>query len=219
MKAIGTSFAVLLWLAPLAARPQLYVDVLTPIAMSGHATSLSVNMQSTSMGMQNLRNAQGWVAAQMTIANSIQNKLYNGLKEVNGTLQNGLQVKRIYDNLTRMSSSLDDIRKEVRNAPEFSVFAVKAGDLVVRKTIELGADVADLLLSGDLNLATSGDRRRLLGNIEQNTRLLNFYLLNVKLSIRRAKRKGFWQAANPFQSYVNTDRQIFDQIVRNSKRF
>lgn len=193
-----------------------YVDVLTAPALAIYSSNIKTEQENTVDKMDKLANMQGWVATQMTYANTIQDKLYNGLKEVNGSVRNGLQIKRIYDNLSRAVTNMDAIRREVRNAPEYSVFATKSINVVVNKVTDIYSDAADIINESETNLATAGDRRRLLGSIELNTRLLNIYLINVKLTIQRAKRKGFWKSFNPFQTYVNTDKALFNQIMRNA---
>jgi hypothetical protein len=104
-------------------------------------------------------------------------------------LKNGIQVQNIYNNLSKIITNVNGIYNEVQDAPEYSIFATKSIQLVTNKATDIYTDVADLLTSGELNLATSGDRKRLLYNIENNTRLLNVYLINVKMTIRRAKKK------------------------------
>ena len=193
-----------------------YIDVLTAPALAIYSSNIKNEQQNTVDKMDKLAEMQGWVATQMTYANTIQDKLYKGLKEVNGTVRNGLQIKKIYDNLERAVKNMDAIKDEVRDAPEYSVFANKSIQVVINKVSDIYVDAADIINESETNLATAGDRRRLLGSIELNTRLLNIYLLNVKLTIRRAKRKGFWKSINPFQSYVNTDRALFNQIMRNA---
>lgn len=193
-----------------------YVDVLTAPALAIYSSNIKKEQENTVDKMDKLAEMQGWVATQMTYANTIQDKLYKGLKEVNGTVRNGLQIKRIYDNLEKSVKNMDAIRKEVRDAPEYSVFANKSIQVVINKVSDIYVDAADIINESETNLATAGDRRRLLGSIELNTRLLNIYLINVKLTIQRAKRKGFWKSINPFQSYVNTDRALFNQIMRNA---
>lgn len=195
-----------------------YIDVLTAPALTAYANQIESQQDRTINEMNNLQQAQSWVATQMTVANDIQNRVYTGLREVNGTIRNGLQVQRIYKNLESTITNMDRLREEVADAPEYSMFATRASQTVVNKSTDIYTDVADLLTTGDLNLATSGDRRRLLYNIEQNTRMLNVYLINMRLSIKRAKRKGWWQSINPFQTYVNTDKQLFDQILNNAGR-
>lgn len=193
-----------------------YVDVLTAPALAIYSSNIKKEQENTVDKMDKLANMQGWVATQMTYANNIQDKLYKGLKEVNGTVRNGLQIKRIYDNLSRSVTNMDAIRREVRDAPEYSIFATKSINVVVNKVTDIYSDAADIINESETNLATAGDRRRLLGSIELNTRLLNVYLMNVKLTIQRAKRKGFWKSLNPFQTYVNTDKALFNQIMRNA---
>lgn len=193
-----------------------YIDVLTAPAMALYASQIKNEQEKTVDEMNKLQQAQAFVSSQMVLANDLQNKVYKGLKEVNGTLKNGIQVQNIYNNLNKIITNVNGIYDEIQDAPEYSVFAYKSVQLVTNKATDIYTDVADLLTSGELNLATSGDRRRLLFNIENNTRLMNVYLINVRWSIKRAKRKGFWKSINPFQTYVNTDRQIFQQILNNT---
>jgi hypothetical protein len=193
-----------------------YIDILTAPSMALYASQIKKEQEKTVDQMNKLQQAQAFVSSQMVLANNLQNKVYKGLKEVNGTLKNGIQVQNIYNNLNKIIANVDGIYGEVQDAPEYSVFAYKSVQLVTNKTTDIYTDVADLLTSSELNLATSGDRRRLLFNIENNTRLMNVYLINVRWSIRRAKKKGFWKSINPFQTYVNTDKQIFQQILNNA---
>lgn len=193
-----------------------YIDVLTAPAMALYASQIKNEQEKTVDEMNKLQQAQAFVSSQMVIANDLQNKVYKGLKEVNGTLKNGIQVQNIYNNLSKIITNVNGIYDEVQDAPEYSVFAYKSVQLVTNKATDIYTDVADLLTSGELNLATSGDRRRLLFNIENNTRLMNVYLANVRWAIKRAKKKGFWKSINPFQTYVNTDKQIFQQILNNA---
>lgn len=193
-----------------------YIDVLTAPAMALYASQIKNEQEKTVDEMNKLQQAQAFVSSQMVLANDLQNKVYKGLKEVNGTLKNGIQVQNIYNNLNKIITNVNGIYDEVQDAPEYSVFAYKSVQLVTNKATDIYTDVADLLTSGELNLATSGDRRRLLFNIENNTRLMNVYLINVRWSIKRAKKKGFWKSINPFQTYVNTDKQIFQQILNNA---
>ncbi|REC60445.1 hypothetical protein DRF65_20495 [Chryseobacterium pennae] len=193
-----------------------YIDVLTAPAMALYASQIKNEQEKTVDEMNKLQQAQAFVSSQMVIANDLQNKVYKGLKEVNGTLKNGIQVQNIYNNLSKIITNVNGIYDEVQDAPEYSVFAYKSVQLITNKATDIYTDVADLLTSGELNLATSGDRRRLLFNIENNTRLMNVYLVNVRWAIKRAKKKGFWKSINPFQTYVNTDKQIFQQILNNA---
>lgn len=193
-----------------------YIDIMNAPAMMIYASNIKNEQENTVDKMEELKEAQGWVAAQMTYANNLQDKLYKGLREVNGTVRNGLQIKRIYTNLEKTVGNIDAIQKEIRGYPEYSVFATKAINNVTDKVIDIYSDAADIINDSDTNLATAGDRRRLLGSLETNTRVLNIYLMNVRWTIKRAKRKGWWNSINPFSSYVETDKAIFNRIITNS---
>lgn len=193
-----------------------YMDILTAPAMAAYANQIKNEQEKTVTEMKKLQQAQAFVSAQMVVANDIQNNVYKGLREVNGTLKNGIQIQNIYNNLNKIITNVNSIYTEVQDAPEYSVFAYNSVQLVTNKATDIYTDVADLLTTGELNLATSGDRRRLLYNIENNTRLLNVYLINVRWTIKRAKKKGFWKSINPFQTYVNTDKALFQQILNNA---
>lgn len=193
-----------------------YIDVLTAPALSVYASNIKTEQKNTVKKMTKLNELQAWTATQMVLVNKTQDKIYKGLKEVNGTVQNGLQVTRIFANLTKSVDYMDDVYDEVQNSPEYTVFATKSINTVVKKVADIYTDVADIINDSDTNLAFAGDRRRLLYNIEYNTKMLNIYLITVKLTIQRAKRKGFWKSLNPLENYYNTDKAIFQSILNNS---
>lgn len=193
-----------------------YVDIMTAPAMLVYAGNLKSSQEKTIDEMSAIKQKQAWLTSQMVLVNDVQNKVYKGLSQVNSVVSNGLQLKRIYDELSKMPGNLQGVYQEVSSQPEYSVFGVKAGQLVYNKSIEYYAEVSELLSSGEFNLMTSGDRMLLLESLEQKTRMLNFYLINIKYSIMRAKAKGWWRAINPFQDYMDTDKAIFDQIINQA---
>jgi len=196
-----------------------YVDVLTPVALTAYSDVIKTEQKNTQQKMTQLKEAQAAVAAGMAVANNIQNKIFNGLSEVNGTLSNGLQIKRIYDNMLLSEQTLDRIWKLTTDAPEYSIFAVKSAQMLANQTVRVYTDAADILTSGELNLATSGDRRLLLATIEHNTQKIYLCLLEMECSIQFAKYRGFWKAINPFQGYINTDKAIYTEILNKVGRF
>lgn len=190
-----------------------YIDVLTAPALALYGNSLNKKQKEQLDQMNKLQERQAWVATQMSLANDIQDKVYKGLREVSGTLSNGLQVKNIYANLERTVTYLDQLKETAKDDPEFIIFANKAIKQAVDNSTQIYANIADLLTSSETNLATAGDRRKLLYAIEQEVRAMNIYILSVKMTIDRAKRRGFWYSINPFQEYVNADAQIFENIM------
>jgi len=193
-----------------------YVDIMTAPAMLVYAGNLKNSQEKTIDEMSGIKQKQAWLTSQMVLVNDAQKKIYKGLSEVNSIVSNGLQVKRIYDELIKLPQNLQGVYQEVASQPEYAVFGVKAGELVTKKSVEYYGEVAELLSSGEFSLMTSGDRMLLLESLELKIRMLNFYLINIKYSIMRAKAKGWWRAINPFQDYMDTDKAIFDQILNQA---
>lgn len=196
-----------------------YIDIMTAPAMTVYSNTLKQGQNATKKEMGFIKEKQAWLNSQMVIANNIQNKVYKGLTEVNGIVANGLQAKRIYEQLKEMPKNLEAVYQECADKPEYAIFGAKAGQLVYNKSIEYYTEIAQLLSGGELNMMTSGDRMLLLEHLERKTTMLNFYLINMKYAIMRAKAKGWWRAINPFQDYITTDKAIFDQIIQQSSMF
>ena len=51
----------------------------------------------------------------------------------------------------------------------------------------------------------------------KNVKKLKLWLLAIKLNLERAERLGFWNAINPFQGYINTDKSIVENIMKKYK--
>lgn len=191
----------------------IYIDPTTTLALKLYSDNLEKQQEKTIDQQTKLQQAQTWVSSQMAVANAIQNKVLKGLNEVSGTLKNGVQVVSIYQELERCIQYSGDILELTRDKPHYAVFGVKASQKAYEQVIKLSTDVTDLLQPGELNLATSGDRYKLLFSVSQNVMMLKIWLLATKLNIERAIRLGWFQSINPFQGYINTDLSIVQNIM------
>lgn len=190
-----------------------YIDPTVTAAMILYSENLKSRQNKTIDEQSKLQQAQTLVASQMAVANSIQNKLLKGLQEVSGTLRNGIQVVNIYNEINHCIQYSGDIVELTQNKPQYAVFGAQASQKTYQQAVKLTTDVSDLLQSGELNLATAGDRYRLLFSVSQNVIMLKIWLLSTKLNIERAIRLGWWQSVNPFQGYMNTDKSIVENIM------
>lgn len=78
-----------------------YIDPAVTGAMILYSENLKAKQEEVIEETSKLKQAQTWVGTQMAAANEIQNKILKGLSEVSGTLQNGIQVKEIYNELNK----------------------------------------------------------------------------------------------------------------------
>ena len=207
------SITVLLFTGTFAFAQNTYIDVTTTLALKLYSDNLENQQEKTIEQQTKLQQAQTWVSTQMAVANNIQNKVLKGLNEVSGTLKNGVQVVSIYNELDRCLQYSNDILTLTGDKPQYSVFGVKATQKAYEQVIKLSTDVTELLKPGELNLATAGDRYKLLFSVSQNVTMLKIWLLATKLNIERAIRLGWFQSINPFQGYINTDMSIVQNIM------
>lgn len=195
-----------------------YIDPTVTAAMILYSENLKAKQNEVIDETTKLQKAQAWVGSQMVVANDIQNRILKGLNEVSGTLQNGIQVKQIYSELEKCYKYSNEVGYLASRNPEFAIFGVKASQKTYEQSLKIVTDVTELLKSGELNLATAGDRYRLLHNISENVKNLKLWLLAIKMRIERAINVGFWNAINPFAGYINTDKSIVENIMRRYER-
>ena len=86
-----------------------YIDPAVTAAMILYSENLKAKQNDVIDETSKLKDAQTWVGTQMVAANDIQNKILKGLKEVSGTLQNGIQVKEIYSELNKCYNYSSDV--------------------------------------------------------------------------------------------------------------
>lgn len=195
-----------------------YIDPTVTAAMILYSENLKAKQNDVIDETSKLKEAQAWVGTQMVAANDIQNKILKGLKEVSGTLQNGIQVQEIYTELNKCYSYSSQIVQLASAHPEYIVFGTKATQKTYEQSLKIVTDITDILTSGEQNLATAGDRYKILHSIAGNVKNLKLWLLAIKLRLEKANRLGFWNSINPFAGYINTDKGIVEGIMNKYKR-
>ncbi len=195
-----------------------YIDPTVTAAMILYSENLKAKQNEVIEETSKLKDAQTWVGTQMVAANDIQNRILKGLKEVSGTLQNGIQVQQIYSELNKCYNYSSDVVQLASQHPQYAIFGTKASQKTYEQSLKIVMDVSDILASGELNLATAGDRYKILHNISENVKNLKLWLLAIKLRLEKANRLGFWNSINPFARYINTDKGIVENIMNRYKR-
>ena len=208
-----------LFLFSLSANAQLYADPTTAWALDNYANRLEEGQEKIEKEQNRLQKAQAFIATQLAAANEIQNKVYKGLTEVSTTLSNGVQIKRIKDDIEECLKYADGIKKMVRKHPQYAPFGAKAAERAKEQILKIIAEIAGAIEGGADKLATAGDRYRLLDNIENQIVGLKLSLISIQLALENVERIGILRALNPFQGYIDTDKDIIENIIRKYKSF
>ena len=209
----------LMLLLPLASTAQVYVDPGTTAALYSYAKDLENGQEKIEKEQNKLQKAQAFIATQLAAANEIQNKIYKGLSEVSGTLQNGMQLKRIREELKESLEYYREVNTMIQRHPQFAPFAHKAMKGAYEQALQLGTEIISVTTGGKDQLATAGDRYMLLSRIESKIVGLKLWFLTMQISMQNVERMGIIRALNPFQTYIDTDKDIIQNILERYKNF
>lgn len=198
----------------------LYVDPATAGAVNGYSSQLKSGQNKVIDKQDKLQKAQLFIAAEMERINTIQGKIYKGLSEVSGTLSNGLQVNRIlFTEIPECYDYIKEIKRLALRHPQYSVFASKAASRAYEEAAAIAAEVSSIIAEGEDKLATAGDRWIVLSSIEHKIQMFKLWLLAIKMSFESIEEAGFWRSVNPFQGYINTDKDIIQNIMDKFKQY
>ena len=208
---------ILLFLPYIGSAQKIYMDPVTAGAMVGYAVILKGGHERAEKEQDKLQKAQTFISAQVTLVKKVQDKVYKGLSEAGGTIQNAIQVKNIGEETKQCVEYSKSISQLVERHPQYAIFGAKATQRCYEQTLKIANEMSNILADGETNLATAGDRYRVLDNIEHQVRMLKIYLISVQLALENAEYAGFWRSINPFQGYIDTDKDIIQNIMQKFK--
>ena len=208
---------ILLFLPYIGSAQKIYMDPVTAGAMVGYAVTLRGGHERAEKEQDKLQKAQTFISAQVALVKKVQDKVYKGLSEAGGTIQNAIQVKNIGEETKQCVEYSKSISQLVERHPQYAIFGAKATQRCYEQTLKIANEMSNILADGETNLATAGDRYRVLDNIEHQVRMLKIYLISVQLALENAEYAGFWRSINPFQGYIDTDKDIIQNIMQKFK--
>ena len=208
---------ILLFLPYIGSAQKIYMDPVTAGAMVGYAVTLKGGHERAEKEQDKLQKAQTFISAQVALVKKVQDKVYKGLREAGGTIQNAIQVKNIGEETKQCVEYSKSISQLVERHPQYAIFGAKATQRCYEQTLKIANEMSNILADGETNLATAGDRYRVLDNIEHQVRMLKIYLISVQLALENAEYAGFWRSINPFQGYIDTDKDISQNIMQKFK--
>jgi len=197
---------------------QIYFDPAVSGAQAAHSAIIEKQLNTTNEKLTLIERGQLAVTGNLTVVNSMQEKIYKGLSEVSSVLTNLSNVKEIARIANGISSDVDDIMKLANENPAFLLFAEQNATLFQQRATALALEVSNFALKGGAdNLMDAGERSKILNTILDDLVILRSYTYGMYRSMYFARLKGFLRSANPFQGYIEMDVAIVDDIVKNRK--
>lgn len=216
---MGKLYLILLLLLlghPLQA--QIYVDPAVAAATGAHAAVINRQLNNTNNNLTLIQRGQLAVTGQLVIVNDLQDKIFKGLSEVSSVMRNLLAVKDIAD----ISA---DIVRDVNRAlgiagtnPVLLLFAEQGAREFKTRATALATEVSAFIMQGGKgNLMDSGERAKLLNRIVTELTILRGVAYGMYRTMYWAKQRGILNSLNPYAGFINIDKRIADDIVRNAK--
>lgn len=144
--------------------------------------------------------------------------VYNGLANVNSALKDGLEVKYMATITADMISYLQQALALAKSQPYLILFATNIADEMKLRAVGMVGEVSTYVLkSGDNVLADYNSRDQLLKKITTTLQILDGLAYGAWRAMYWAKERGIIASVNPWENYINQDKNFVQQIINNAK--
>lgn len=211
------TIAVLLQLNVLA-YGQTYVDPAVAAATGIHAGIMNTQLDNVNDNLTLIQRGQLAVTGQLAIVNDMQDKIYRGLSEVSAIVRSLLGIKEIADISLDIVNDLDRAMDIARANPALLLFAQAGAREFRTRATNLAAEVNSFILrSGKDNLMDAGERAKLLNRVQTELTIIRGVSYGMHRSMYWAKQRGILASLNPYSGFINIDKRIAEDIIRNSR--
>jgi hypothetical protein len=195
-----------------------YVDPAVAGATAAHSAVINSQLKATNERLTLIERGQLAITGNLTIVNSMQDKIYKGLSEVSSILTNLSNVQEIARIATGIYGDLNEVVNLAGENPALLLFAERNAVLFQQRATSLALEVSSFVLKGGAdNLMDAGERSKLINQILTEMVILRSYTYGMYRAMYFAQMKGFIKALNPFQGFINVDIQLAKDIARKAK--
>jgi len=148
----------------------------------------------------------------------VQTMIVNSLTQVNEGFKDAIQVKMIAEAVLDISSVSAEAFQLASGNPVLFLFAEEYTAQAKTRSIKLVTEVSSLILKeGDNLLMNYNVRDELLNSVQKELQVILALVLSAKNSIYWAKTNGLIRSLNPFQSYLNRDLGLINELIIKQK--
>lgn len=197
---------------------QIYIDPAVAAATGVHAGVINGQLNTTNNNLTLIQRGQLAVTGQLVIVNDLQDKIYKGLSEVSAVVRNLLAIKDISEISTDIVRDVNKAMDLAGSNPVLLLFAEEGAREFKSRATALAAEVTSFVTrGGGQNLMDSGERAKLLNRIVTEMTILRGVAYGMYRSMYWAKQRGILNSLNPYAGFINIDKRIADDIIRNAK--
>ncbi|WP_426330083.1 hypothetical protein [Pedobacter sp. R-06] len=147
-----------------------------------------------------------------------QTVIYDGLSNINSALKGGFMVKNMSAVCLDILNYSMQMAEMARSEPYLLLFAEEMYRDMNSRAARLYGEVSGFILkNGSSILMDHASRDELLKKINTELHILSGLTYGAWKAMYYAKIKGVFNSVNPFSSFINQDRSMVEDIIRNSK--
>jgi hypothetical protein len=147
-----------------------------------------------------------------------QSIIYEGLSNVNSALKEGLMVKNMAAVCGDILNYSTQIAELAKSEPYLLLFAEEMYREMNSRALRLFSEVSGFVLKGGGDILMDyAARDALLRKINTELHILCGLTYGAWKAMYYAKIKGVFSSLNPFASFINQDRSMVEDIIRNAK--
>ena len=153
-----------------------YVDVAVSGATAAHSAVINSQLRATNERLTLIERGQLAITGNLTIVNTMQDKIYKGLSEVSSILTNLSNVQEIARMATAISGDLNEVTDLAGENPALLLFAERNATMFQQRATSLALEVSSFVLKGgETNLMDAGERSKLINQILTEMVILRSY--------------------------------------------
>lgn len=144
--------------------------------------------------------------------------VHNSLSQVSDLLNDGRVLNYQTRIVADILSEASEISRMAAEDTEIVIFASESVGSIKLQALELYEEISAFINAGGTEaMMNNGTRDELLRKITQRLQLLRGSLFALRHSLYWKSVYGLWNSLNPFSSWVNQDKRIIDQMIREAK--
>ena len=148
----------------------------------------------------------------------VQTMIVRSLTQINEGFKDAIQVKMMAETVLDISSLSAEAFQLAADNPILFLFVEEYTGQAKARSLKLVSEVSALILKeGDNLLMNYNVRDELLNSVQKELQVILALVLAAKNSIYWAKTNGVIRSLNPYQSYINQDLGLINEIIIKQK--
>lgn len=148
----------------------------------------------------------------------VQTMIVNSLTQINEGFKDAIQVRMIAETVMDISSISAEAFQLAADNPILFLFVEEYTVQAKNRSLNLATEVSSLILKeGDNLLMNYNVRDELLDSVQKELQVILALVLAAKNSIYWAKTNGIIRSLNPYQTYINRDLGLINEIIIKQK--